>query len=252
VYIAVDIKNADGTPQLTKEKYYNFIKPRSPLSIDPVIIDPDFLYLDISTNVQYNINVTTLKESDIRSLVLTNISSYNTTNLSDFKSTLRYSKFITAIDQSHQSILSNATTISPYKRFAPTRGASYTTTFDFGFEITSQSTLATLLNQTDYEHNISTSSFTYQGKSAYIEDDGQGSLWLVSTQSSTHTRLFDVGTVDYTTGVLTISNLIIDDYDGSYIKLYARPVQADISSTKNIILQINDNDVTIGVTPVRG
>ena len=252
VYIAVDIKNADGTPQLIKEKYYNFVKPRSPLSIDPVIIDPDFLYVDVTTNVEYNINVTTLKESDIRSLVLSNISSYNVTNLSDFKSTLRYSKFITSIDRSHESILSNATTLVPYKRMIPIRGEPLTTTYDFGYQITSIDTLPTLVNQTDYEHNVSSGPFMHAGKSAYVEDDGVGTLWLVTTQSSTHTRLFEVGTVDYETGLVTLSNFTVDDFDGSYIKLYAHPVKADITSTKNIILQINDNDVTIGVTAVRG
>ena len=45
VYLSVDIKGADGTSQNVKDRFYNFIKPRSPVSIDPVFIDPEFLYI---------------------------------------------------------------------------------------------------------------------------------------------------------------------------------------------------------------
>lgn len=251
VFIAVDIQNADGTPQLVKEKYYNFVKPRSPLSIDPVIVDPDFLFLEVTTDVQYNINVTTLKQSDIRALVLNSISNYNETNLADFKSTMRYSKFITVIDQAHESILSNSTNVVPYKKFTPTVGKEYTTTIIFGFPLTSNQTTAALMNETDFEHNIHTSSFIYNNTPAYLEDDGNGKIYLVSTALSTHTRIKEVGNVDYARGVIVISNLNVDSYDGSFIKLYARPVSPDITSSKNVILQINDNDVTIAVNAIR-
>lgn len=251
VFIAVDIQNADGTPQLIKEKYFNFIKPRSPLSIDPVIVDPDFLYLDVSTTVQYNINVTTLKQSDIRSLVLNNISRYNLNNLADFKSTLRYSKFITDIDQSHESILSNSTTITPYKKLTPLTGQSYTNTINFGFAITNSLSTNQVMAETDFIHNVHSGPFIHNNSPAFIEDDGEGAMWLVSTASAIHTRLSVIGSVDYVKGVINISNLIVDGYDGPYIKLYVRPAIPDITSSKNVILQINDNDIIIAVNAIR-
>lgn len=255
VYIAVDIQNADGTPEVVKRKFYDFIKPRSPLSIDPVIIDPDFLFVDVTTNISYNINTTTLKDNDIRSLVLNTISQFNTTSLSDFKSTLRYSKFVKSIDDTHPSILSNDTTITPYKSITPVAKTLYTSSVLFGFQLT-QNTVsnydgAPVETAGDDLHNVWTSPFIFDNATAYIEDDGLGKLYIVTTQQGTHRRIFVVGTVDYTTGMVNLTNLLVDEYDGSQIKLYARPASADVTSQKNVILSIRDNDITITTTRVR-
>jgi hypothetical protein len=253
VFIAVDVKNADGIPELTKRKFYNFIKPRSPLSIDPVIVDPEFLFVEVDTNIKYNINTTTLKENDIKSLVLNTISTFNIQSLSDFKSTLRYSKFVKAIDDTHPSILSNQTVLTPYKSLVPIFGESYTASFDFGYEIIQnaipeqESTTPTA----DVVHNVNTSSFMYDGVTAYIEDDGIGNLWLISTNQGVHTRLSKIGTVDYQSGLVSISNLVVSSFEGSQIKLYARPVSFDITSEKNVILSIRDSDIIVVTTQIR-
>ena len=60
-----------------------------------------------------------------------------------------------------------------------------------------------------------------------------------------------VGTVDYVDGIVNISNLTVSAYEGSSIKIYARSKTKDFSSSKNIILSINDEDVNVSVTPVK-
>lgn len=255
VYIAVDIENADGTPETIKRKFYDFIKARSPLSIDPVIIDPDFLFVDVSTNVSYNINTTTLKDNDIRSLVLNTISQYNISTLSNFKSTLRYSKFIKAIDDTHPSILSNDTRIMPYKSLQPTPNSTFTASIKFGFQLTHielpSHEGASLVDAANERLNVWSTPFIYDNATAFVEDDGYGNLFVVSTQQGIHKRLFTMGTVDYMSGSISIFNLIVDEYNGSQIKLYARPESYDISSQKNVILSIRDNDITVTTTRVR-
>ena len=255
VYIAVDIENADGTPETIKRKFYDFIKVRSPLSIDPVIIDPDFLFVDVSTNVSYNINTTTLKDNDIRSLVLNTISQYNISTLSNFKSTLRYSKFIKAIDDTHPSILGNDTRIMPYKSLQPTPNSTFTASIKFGFQLTRvelPSHEGASLVDAAYERlNVWSTPFIYDNATAFVEDDGYGNLFVVSTQQGIHKRLFTIGTVDYMSGSISIFNLRVDEYSGSQVKLYARPESYDVSSQKNVILSIRDNDITVTTTRVR-
>lgn len=255
VYIAVDIENADGTPEVIKRKFYDFIKARSPLSIDPVIIDPDFLFVDVTTNVSYNINTTTLKDNDIRSLVLNTISQYNISTLSDFKSTLRYSKFIKAIDDTHPSILSNDTSIVPYKSLNPVANTTFNTSIKFGFALTHNETPnhegAIAVNFANERLNVWSTSFIFDNAVAFIEDDGYGNLYIVSLQQGQHKRLFAVGTVDYASGGVNIFNLRVDEYSGSQVKLYARPESYDVSSQKNVILSIRDNDITVTTTRVR-
>jgi len=60
-----------------------------------------------------------------------------------------------------------------------------------------------------------------------------------------------VGVVDYTNGNITIQNLNVSDYEGSGIKIYVRSNTKDFSSSKNVILAIKDEDVTVTVTPVK-
>ena len=60
-----------------------------------------------------------------------------------------------------------------------------------------------------------------------------------------------VGMVDYNNGIVTIQNLNISGYEGVGIKLYVRSNTKDFSSTKNVILAIKDEDVTVTVTPVK-
>jgi len=74
VYVAVDLIGADGVSDLDKNRYYKFLKQRSPVSIDPVIEDPDFLYVEVDTAVRYNVNVTNQSISDIKTLVETTVS----------------------------------------------------------------------------------------------------------------------------------------------------------------------------------
>jgi hypothetical protein len=254
VYIAIDIKNADGVPEVEKRKFYNFIKPRSPLSIDPVIVDPEFLFCSIDTSVTYNINTTSIKDSDIRSLVAMSISKFNNENLNNFKSTLRYSKFLKAIDDTHPSILSNETVISPFKVLQPIRGVPFSKTIDFSFELESndiQSIPETELHSYDVSYNVRTSTFKLNNIECFLGDDGKGTLYATKVDGAFHKRLFKAGTVDYATGTIIIPNLVVDDFTGSEIKLFVSSKRKDIFSEKNVILSIRDSDVTVTVTPLR-
>ena len=254
VFISVDVVGSEGTPDLTKRKFYNFIKSRSPLSIDPVIVEPEFLYVEVASNVQYNINITSLKDNDIKSLVALSISNFNQTYLQNFKSTLRFSKFLKVIDDTHPSILSNETTVVPFKSLQPIRGTEYTTTISFGYAITNniiQDIPGTTTRPFNAVHNIRSSVFRKNNADYFLEDDGQGNLYTITLQGSDHKKIAKIGTVNYTSGTVNISNLLIDDYTGSEIKLYATPVHKDINSDKNVILLIRDEDVTVTVSPVR-
>ena len=91
VIVSVDLKNTDELPESFKQRYRSFIKPRSPLSIDPVFIRPDYTYVTVDSLVKYDINRTSLNIDDIKSLVLSSIQSFNNENINGFGKTLRYS-----------------------------------------------------------------------------------------------------------------------------------------------------------------
>ena len=164
VFIAVDLKNVDGVPDIRKQQYYNFIKPRSSLSIDPVFIDPDFMYVDVTSTVHYNLNVTSLNSESIKQEVLTAIIAFNSTYLDDFNKTLRYSNFVKAIDAADRSILSNDTIVRPIRLITPTLNAD--TNYDIDFAQSIENNFAALATQypSNYISSIESTNFVTKNR----------------------------------------------------------------------------------------
>ena len=119
VFVSVDVANADGAPELRKQAYLNYIKDKTPLSTQVVFVDPTFLYVEVVSTVYFNTNITNKTTSDIETSAKAAISSFNQTNLSDFKTTLHYSNLVKAIDAADPSVVSNDTELTLIKRVVP-------------------------------------------------------------------------------------------------------------------------------------
>jgi hypothetical protein len=253
VFVAVDITGVDGLPDAKKLEYYAFLKRRSPLSIDPVFIEPEILYYAVTSTVNYNINLTVIKPEDIRTLVKTAITEFNDEYLNDFKTTLRYSKFITAIDEAHESIVSNETVVEVYKKMNPTPYTYQNFYFNFDiplYKVEDDPTHG--IHEVKAIHTVKSTFYVLNGELVYFEDDGEGNIYVVNqVRTGTHKMIKKIGTVDYDSGSVTITNFICDSYIGSEIKVYAKPKSKDISSNKNQILTVEDDAINITVNKVR-
>jgi hypothetical protein len=251
VFITVDLKEFDGIPQIKKDEYFRYLKPRCPVAIDPVFLDANYLYAYVNTIVRYNVNVTNLNIDDIVAKVLSAINQYASTSLNNFNSTLRYSKLVSAIDNADSSIISNETTVKLLKPYRP----ELNTNMNDNIQFTVPLTLATPELQSSHPiedyHTITSTRFTYNGVSCILEDDGIGGLRAVTFRGSEHVKVADVGSVDYNTGQLNFKDFNVSDYEGSAIKVYATTRELDISTSKNIILNILDSDVVIDARPIR-
>lgn len=244
VFVSIDLKAIDALPTAKKNQYYAFLKPRSPVSIDPVFVDPEYLYIAVQTNVKYNLNVTRLTEDDIKTLVVSAIIDYASTNLNNFHKIMRYSRLTYAIDTSQAAIVSNETKIKAIKKIIPAVGSATTFDVDFDMELDYTNSGAT-------GYTITSSAFTAASKRATIQDDGLGNLQILTATDSVSRKIADIGTVDYSTGLLQITNFDIAAFEGDGIKIYATPKSNDISSNKNVILNILEEDLSINITAVR-
>ena len=251
VFLAVDLKNIDGIPEYKKQQFYRFIKSRSSLSIDPVFVNPDFMYVEVNTTIRYNINVTALNNESIKQIVLDTIKSYNTTYLDDFDTTLRYSNFIKAIDGADRSILSNDTILRPIRLLSPELNVSRNYDINFNQELENNFSELGSTHPSDYISCIESTKFVVGNNIVSFEDDGNGNLNLITTNDTTHNVVRNIGTVDYKTGKLQISRLNIVQYTGSGIKIYARTKRKDVSSMLRTILTIKDEDIKINVIQER-
>jgi len=243
VFIAVDLKETDILPDSKKTEYYKFLKPRSPVSIDPVFVSPDYMYLGITSTVKYNVNVTGLSPSDIKTIVSSSILSYAINNLNTFNKTFRYSKLTQQIDNSQLSIISNETDVQLIKRIVP-KLSTYDT-FSVKFN-----TPLLIKNFGSLNYSVYSSSFTYKGLSAFVRDDGNGILNIVSGLNGS--VITNIGTIDYTTGTLNLINFILDAYSGTNFTFYGYPLNKDISVNNNVILNIISSDLSITAEAIRG
>lgn len=259
VFVAVDVKNVEGLPDSKKIEYYNFIKSRSPLSIDPIFTEPEFTYVQVKSNVKYNINLTTRTTQNIKADVMLTIDEFSNTYLNDFKTSLRYSKLIRTIDDVDMSIISNETELHAYKKILPRLSVPQNINLDFNFPI----------EQTDYVSNetafvtssarhevkdtraIHSTFFRYNGEKCLIEDDGAGKLRIVKEEGGYHYVIREVGSVNYNTGEIKLTNFTLDLYDGNYFKIYVSPKNKDIIGSRNEILSIEPDEVLVTVEAIR-
>ena len=243
VFIAVDLQEFDGIPEVKKDEYYRFIKPRSPVSIDPVFVDPEYTYIALTSSIKYNVNVTKLTPDDIKTLVVSAIINYAQTNLNDFNRVFRYSKAINAIDTAQDSIISNETNIKVIKVIVPQIGVI--STFDINFQLP----LDTTLSVAGGGYTVQSSRFTFNNQRATLQDDGNGTVNIVSIISQQ--VITNIGTVDYNTGLVQITNFRVTSFEGDGIKIFAVPRNKDIQTINNVILNIIEEDINLTIVPVR-
>ena len=243
VFVAVDLNEVDGLPDIKKDQYYRFLKPRSPISIDPVFVDPVYTYISIESTVRYNINVTKLTVDDMKTIISSAILSYANSNLNNFNRVFRYSKLVQAIDTSQVSIISNETNTRLIKVIRPQTGVALTLDIDYNVP------LDTTRRISQGGATISSSQFIYKGQKATLQDNLQNGIDVVSISSG---QLIDtVGTINFDTGLIQLSNFKVDSFSQDGIKIYAIPRSKDISTINNVILNIIEEDINLTIVPVR-
>ena len=252
VVVAVDVQNAEGVSENNKNTYYNYLKERCPIGIEPIIISPEFMYLNVDTNIYYNTKTTASSEADIRSAVTSAILAYSDNNLSDFRKTFRFSKLGYDIDSSNINILSNDTEVLAIIPINPVLDVTASYTLDFKNSLITDHPLTAGEVIADHKAAIKSSQFTYNGRTAFIQDNGNGILQILRTTATGFVYLNrNIGSVNYTTGQVIITNLNVPAYTGSEIKIYGRTLAKDITAPKDRIITIREADINITVYGVR-
>lgn len=251
VFVSVDLQNIDGLPKIKEDEYKRFLRTRSTVSMEPVFVSPDYTYLRVDSNIKYNINRTGLNPEDMRTIVISAMLNFASVNLNSFAKIFRYSKLISAVDSADASIISNETEVELAKYLTPKLNASQKISIDFKTELADDLPPSAPDHPAGDKHTISSSFFTFNGIRCNMEDDGNGKIKVVSSSSSNHRFIAEIGTVDYAKGKVEIKTFNISSYEGNYLKIYARTKHKDIESSKNVILNIQEPDIFLNITQVR-
>ena len=254
VIISMKLYNFDIVPPYKINEYTEFLKVRAPLTITPAFIEPEYTYASVTTNVKYNVNQTTLQPADIAAFVTSAIQNYSRDNLEDFKSTLLYSKLVYAIDNAQSTIISNETDYTVMKKLIPSMQGKKNYQLNFRMPINPNLPPEGLNHKIGDEHAVQSTKFVYSGLVVSMEDDGNGNLRIVQEQNDgLHHTLVDsgVGTVDYTTGSINITNFYTSSYFGDSIRFYVMPANKDNSTSENVIFEIPNDEIKVSVQIVR-
>ena len=250
--VFISVKPVTGTTlsQQRKDDIKRTIKRYNVMSIDPEFVDPSYLYIRSNTAVRYDSGATTLSADDVQDKVLTAIESFENTKLGTFDATkFRYSQFIRAIDNADPSIVASLSSITLEKRFVPstTTTAQYVIAFNNAISNPHDENHSGHTSHSG-NHAISSSSFIYQGQTCYFDDDGEGNLRIYYNNVGANTVVYvdeRAGTINYATGVITITAWKPTSFTGSEVSIYAKPLINDVTGVRNQILVLGTANVTV-------
>ena len=243
--VFVAIKPQTGTMISEGEKKSivdTYIKNKSLVTIIPEVVDPDYIYLLVDSQIYYDPAKTKLSSAEIEALAKIQILSYADNDLEKFTNNFLYSVFTTKLNRIDISVTNNRSIVTMQKRLSPLFGVS--STYDIKFN-----------NALEHPHDghmpgtIRSDAFLYKKKTgetttAYMEDDGFGRIQLYEFSGSIKVIFQEnIGTVNYDTGLVTLTSFAPNQLEGqSFIKINAKPRTLDIIASKRDILLIDRND----------
>tara|TARA_S200000501_G_scaffold106866_1_gene100351 strand:+ start:10720 stop:12591 length:1872 start_codon:yes stop_codon:yes gene_type:complete len=247
VFLAIKPKNSDYLTEVEKAEVIRKLNSLNMVTVRPEIINPEIIKILISTCFKYNNNFTTLSKGELEQLVNTTINQYDADNLSNFDSIFRHSNLVKNIDETDTSILSNITNIRLKKSSNITLNKKIGYTNEFGnafYHPNAQynKALGGILSSTGFK--VTGDSVNTQ----YFDDDGDGNLRRYYLSGST--RIYSdttAGTVDYTTGKITINALMFTSTvnTNTTIDFTIIPDSYDVVATRGSLVDISSADVTV-------
>ena len=255
VFISIKPRNGDFVSQGIKENIKRQLRKYSVTGIVPEILDLKYLYIVTDSKVYYNSREIT-DVAAVSTTIQNNIQAYaDSSELNKYGTRFKYSKFLGIIDQSHQSITSNLTSIQMRRdvRLATNQFAEYAV--DFGNHMHVQSLSG---------YNIKSSPFRVLDitDDVYLFDEpndtktGVISLYSLQAPGSTTpvVRRRNVGAIDYMTGRITLNPINITsgkDKDGLQImEIFAVPHSNDVIGLQDLYLQLDTSNVQMIVDEI--
>lgn len=245
IFAAVKPYNGTLISSSRKSDIKTNIRKYNVMSMDLEIVDPTFLYIKPAVTVDYDSRYTTLSASQLATAVANRIITFEDNNFSRFGSQFWLSKFLNYLDMADDSIVGTTSTVDIQKRFVPSTTTVNNYSFDFGGSLlkfgeaeTAGSTLGLLTS----------SSFTYQGFESYLDDDGFGTIRTYYRSPTTNARIYtnlNAGTIDYDTGLVSLTSFLPSAFSGDEVKINVRPRHFNVEATKNQLLFFVDATVTV-------
>ena len=223
----------------------NILKPKNVVSITPVLVDPDYTYIDLEVYFKYNPNKATVTASGLATSIRNTLVSYNNDTLKSFNGVYRDSNVGKKIDDTNVAIISNITRVKMTKKITPVLGTATKYTLKFNQALTdldgSTSSLGSFLTSTV---------FTFNGEDCKLKDfyDSSSDTRIVQiVNTGGIVQLASVGDVNEEEGTVTLNsfNPTALPTGSTTIDVTVKPASNDVSPTRNELLTINTSTAII-------
>ena len=252
VFITIKPFYGPFVPNSVKDNLKNKLRGYSVAGIVPEILDLKYLYVETDITAYYNANLSPSADF-VKTLISNNITDYaQSSEMNKYGAKFKYSKFQTLIDNSHQSVTSNITTVAMRRdmRARLNQVGEYEICFGNPFYIKNANS-----------YNIKSSGFKVYGSNhtVYISDIPNadmhtGSLFLFKLDSQTQPSIIkrNIGTVDYQKGEVMIDPINITSTSKSIqgqpiVEISVCPRSNDVIGLQDLYLQLDINSSTLNM-----
>ena len=255
VFITIKPRNGDFVPNIIKNNIKRDLKKYSVAGIVPEILDLKYLFIETNSKVYYNTNLAP-NAAFVSTKVQRDLTTYaESSQLNKYGARFKYSKLLKVIDQSHESITSNITTIEMRRdlRLATSEVAEYAIDFGNRFHIKSMG-----------GYNIRTSAFRVVNISSDVflfdtpqQDGKRGQIGLFSLPEGSSTPIIqrrNIGIVNYETGRITLDPINIvsgkTKDNVQIMEISVSPESNDIVGLQDLYLQLDKSVVDMVVDQI--
>ena len=237
VFIALKPTDQSYLTSLTKQKIIADLKQYVVASVEPKIVDPSILYVELTSKIYYNGSTTDQTTSQIRDKVITGVQSYlDTSDTEKFNGKFRHSKMVGVIDDSDNNINSNLTSVTMRKDFYPSLNST------FYYEVCFQNSF----DKDCDEPVLSSTGFRvteYPNFDVYLEDR-DSKIVLYTLDSVTGEKVVldkEIGDIDYDKGELMMYSLTIikGSFFDNRISVRVKPKSNDIKALREVYLDVD-------------
>ncbi|NBV27982.1 baseplate wedge protein [bacterium] len=258
VFLAIKPRGYNYISDISKRKIIKDLKKYSVAGILPEIIDLKYLFVEVTSSVYYNSNLTKSIE-DLKTNVISSLTTFaNSSDVNRFGSRLKYSKLLKIIDEVDIAITSNITKIKMRRDLRPAIGVfsdyeiCFGNPFHLKYDASGQKT----------SFNIKSTGFQVNGIAGdiYLSDIPEqngltGSIFLFRKTSDFGYEIVknNAGKVDYSKGEIILNALNIVGTElktpESIIEIESIPDSNDVIGLQDLFLQIDVNSFNINLIP---
>jgi len=219
-----------------KQQMVSFLSTKNVGSVTPTIVDPDIFHANLNITFSYDNRRTNLSFSSLVAAIKNVVTEYNE-EISDFGLFLNPSELISRI-----KMISGITSVDINKLV-------YKDVNVLNFE--------NPLYSVNFKNEIHVGSLAIDGFSVAnnstetkVYDDKLGNVFLSYVDSSSITRVSNIGTIDYKTGEVEFALNIIDGTES--LRVFVRPLQDNFYVNQNQIISIDQTDIELIQITTRG